>query len=69
MVDPKYTDESLIKALNECMKRATVPASEVAKELDGNAEYVKNKLRDLKQRGLIEGEVVSGMWRFRPKKE
>jgi predicted ArsR family transcriptional regulator len=69
MADSKYTDENLIKALNECMKRATVPASEVAKVLEGNAEYVKNKLRDLKKRGLIEGEIVSGMWCFRPKTE
>jgi predicted ArsR family transcriptional regulator len=67
MADSKYTDENLIKALNECMKRATVPASEVAKELEGNAEYVKNKLRDLKKRELIEGEIVSVMWCFRPK--
>ena len=64
MADPKYTDEKLISTLNECLKRAKVPASEVAKELDGNAEYVKNKLLDLKKRGLIEGEIVSGLWCF-----
>lgn len=63
----KYTDEKLLNALNECMKRAVVPAIEIAKELEGNPEYVKNKLVDLKKRGLIEGEIVSGVWCFRPK--
>jgi len=69
MTDSKYTDENLIKALEECLKRATIPSSEVAKELGGNAEYTKNKLLDLKRRKLIEGEIVSGMWCFRPIKK
>ncbi|MDD4521723.1 MAG: hypothetical protein PHW84_02060 [Methanosarcina sp.] len=67
MTDSKYTDENLIKALEACLKRAMIPSSEIAKELGGNAEYTKNKLLELKKRGLIDGEMVSGMWCFRPK--
>jgi predicted transcriptional regulator len=67
MTTEKYTDEKLINALNECMERACIPSSEVANDLEGNAEYVKNKLLDLKKRGLIEGRLISGSWCFRPK--
>ena len=64
--EPKYTDEKLLKALVKCLERATIPASEVALELDGSAEYVKKKLLDLEKRGLVESKKVGSSWCFRP---
>ena len=65
--ESKYTDAKLVEALETCLKRAKIPASEVARELDGNPEYVKKKLLDLQKRGLIESEKVGSSWCFRPK--
>ena len=63
----KYTDEVVLEALRKCIEKATVPAADVAEELQGNPRYIKNILMDLKERGLITGENKGKAWGFRPK--
>lgn len=67
--ETKFTDDTLLKALNECLEEATIPSLDVAKKVGGNAEYIKNKLLDLEERGLVEKKKVGTTWCFRPVKK
>jgi predicted ArsR family transcriptional regulator len=64
--ESKYTDEKLLSALEKCLSRAAIPASQIAEELEGNSEYVKKKLLELEKRGLIKSKKVGSSWCFRP---
>jgi hypothetical protein len=64
----QYTDEDFVAALHKCIENATVPASCVADVLGCNPRYATVRLKDLRERGCIEGELRGKAWGFRPKK-
>lgn len=64
--EKRFTDEKILEALEECLKRAVVPASEIAKELDANPRYIKDRLLELKDKNLLSGKIIGSSWCFRP---
>ena len=68
--EPKYTDEMILNALEECMKEVTVPSLKIAKKLDASQEHIKNRLKKIMEtpNSPIRGEIISGTWCFGPVK-
>lgn len=62
--ETKYSDKDILEALEECLKEAKVPASEIAKKLDGNPEYIKKRLLALMKEGIVEGKRQGKTWGF-----
>jgi hypothetical protein len=68
-IEQKYTDEMILKALEECLKEPKIPASSVANKLGASQEYIKNRLKKLMNdsESPVEGELIGSSWCFRPK--
>jgi len=68
-IETVYTDDKILQALEICLSRAKIPASEVAKELGASQEYIKNRLKKIMQEpdSPIYGERIGSVWCFRPK--
>ena len=63
----QFTDQDFLNAVDECLKKATVSASEVAEEIGCNPRTAKNKLLELKDRGEIDAIMIGQSWGFRKK--
>jgi ribosomal protein S25 len=61
-----YTEEDFIKALNECMKEATVTADEVAEKLGCNPRFARNELYKIASQNKINKKLRGNKWGFRP---
>ena len=59
-------DEEILEALNISLKNACIPASAVADVLGVNSRYVKDRLLELKEKGLVNGAYRGNSWCFRP---
>lgn len=64
--ETKYTDEMILNALRKCLEEAVIPSSEVAEKLGANPRYIKDRLADLKEHGILTGKIVGNTWCFRP---
>lgn len=66
----QFTDQQFLDAVGECLKKATIPASEVAKELGCNPRTAKNRLLELRDKGELDADMVGQSWGFSlPKKK
>jgi DNA-binding Lrp family transcriptional regulator len=66
--EEKFTDDEILEAVERCVRKAKVPATEVAKELGrGSPRRVKERMQELAMEGFLEGEKVGSFWCFRPK--
>jgi DNA-binding Lrp family transcriptional regulator len=59
-------DEEILEALNTSLENACIPATAVADVLGVNSRYVKDRLLELKKKGLVDGTYKGNSWWFRP---
>lgn len=64
---PKFTDEVVLSAMEEILKKPSTTASKVAKLLHANPVHMRRIMLDMKARGLIEGDLDGKTWDFRLK--
>lgn len=68
-MNPKmYSDDDFIKAVRKAIERPTANASEVAEILGCNPRYATIRLKSLVDKGLLDSEMKTTGWGFRPKK-
>lgn len=63
--EDKVTDEQILKALQECINEAIVPASDVADKLDMSSRRIKERLLLLETKLVC--KKIGNVWCFRPK--
>jgi DNA-binding Lrp family transcriptional regulator len=61
-----YTDEKILKALEECLQDPKIPSSLVANKLGASQEYIKNRLKQIMsgEKSPIKGELIGSAWCF-----
>lgn len=63
-----FTDDEILIALKKCLEEAIIPAAEVSELLPGTSpRYVKDRLLELKEKGLVDAKYHGNVWCFRPK--
>jgi DNA-binding IscR family transcriptional regulator len=62
----KFTNDVLLKALEECMQEPMVPAVLIAEKLKANPRYISNLLIELQKEGILEGNKRANVLFFRP---
>jgi len=62
-----YSDDEILNALRRCIEEAIIPAAEVSERLPGtSSRYVKDRLLEMKDKGLVQAKYHGNVWCFRP---
>jgi DNA-binding Lrp family transcriptional regulator len=65
--EEKYSDEQIIKAVEECLREACIPTSAIAEKIGGSPTHVKRRLLALMKKDKLNGKMIGSSWCFRPK--
>lgn len=62
---PEWTDEQIIKAVDEALKKASVSVNDVKEVLGCSTQTAKARLLKLKDEGQLKGQMKGKSWGFR----